>query len=139
MKEAMIEPVVVYPVVVHKDEGSDFGISIPDIPGCVSAGAALAVAFEGIREAIYCHVEGLLMDGEALPAPSDAEELDLDGGQLAYVDIDLDKISGAMERVNVTLPNWLIQMIDRRTGNRSRFLAESAMKALQASSMDRET
>jgi hypothetical protein len=27
-----------YPVVIHKDESSDFGVTIPDIPGCFSAG-----------------------------------------------------------------------------------------------------
>ncbi len=27
-----------YPVVIHKDEHSDFGVSIPDISGCYSAG-----------------------------------------------------------------------------------------------------
>lgn len=124
--------VVVYPVVVHKDEGSDYGISIPDVPGCVSAGASLAEAFEGIREAIYCHAEGMLLDGEALPAPTAAENVDLDGGQLAFLDIDIEKISGEMERVNVTLPKWLIAAIDQKASNRSRFLAESAAKALRS-------
>ena len=27
-----------YPVVIHKDENSDFGVMVPDIPGCYSAG-----------------------------------------------------------------------------------------------------
>ena len=62
-------PVAVYPIIVHKNEGSDYGISIPDVPGCVSAGASLTDAFEGIREALYCHAEGLLLVGESLPSP----------------------------------------------------------------------
>lgn len=126
--------VVVYPVVVHKDDTSDYGISVPDVPGCVSAGATLSEAFEGIREAIYCHAEGLLMDGEHLPTPSTGEAIDVDGGSLAFVDVEMDKISSEVERVNVTLPKWLIGLIDQQTGNRSRFLAESAMKALRSRS-----
>ncbi|MCB0185038.1 MAG: type II toxin-antitoxin system HicB family antitoxin [Caldilineaceae bacterium] len=30
-----------YPVVIHKDEESDYGVSLPDLPGCSSAGKAL--------------------------------------------------------------------------------------------------
>jgi predicted RNase H-like HicB family nuclease len=124
--------VVVYPVVIHKDERSDYGVSVPDLPGCVSAGSSLSLAFAGAREAIYCHAEGLLIDGDRLPEPSAGEDVDLDGGTLAYVDVDIDKLSTESERVNVTLPKWLIAMIDSVAGNRSKFLAESAMKALEA-------
>ncbi|MDW8232800.1 MAG: type II toxin-antitoxin system HicB family antitoxin, partial [Roseiflexaceae bacterium] len=27
-----------YPVVVHKDPESDYGVTVPDLPGCFSAG-----------------------------------------------------------------------------------------------------
>jgi predicted RNase H-like HicB family nuclease len=125
--------VVVYPVIVHKDEDSDYGISAPDIPGCVSAGCTLAEAFEGMREAICLHAEETLLKGHSLPAPTAAEGLDLNGGQLGYIDIDVSMISGELVRVNVMLPRWLIAAIDQCAPDRSRFLAESATKALRAS------
>ena len=49
----------------------------------------------------------------------------------AAVEIVLNKVSTETERVNITLPKWLISSIDASEPNRSRFLAESAIKALQ--------
>ena len=53
-----------YPVVIHKDEHSDFCVSVPDIPGCYSAGSTYDEALTNVIEAIECHLEGLLMDNE---------------------------------------------------------------------------
>lgn len=30
-----------FPVVIHKDTDSDYGVTIPDLPGCFSAGTTL--------------------------------------------------------------------------------------------------
>ena len=27
-----------YPIVIHKDEGSSYGVTVPDLPGCFSGG-----------------------------------------------------------------------------------------------------
>ena len=45
---------MLYPVVVHKDQTSDYGVSVPDLPGCFSAGRTLDEALENIKEAIEC-------------------------------------------------------------------------------------
>ena len=51
-----------YPVVIHKDVESIYGVTVPDLPGCFSAGETLEEAGESAQEAIACHLEGLLMD-----------------------------------------------------------------------------
>ena len=53
-----------YPVVVHKDPHSDYGVTVPDLPGCFSAGETLDEALQEVVEAIEAHLEGLLLDGE---------------------------------------------------------------------------
>lgn len=58
-----------YPVVIHKDFDSDYGVTVPDLPGCFSAGISLDDALKNAVEAIECHVEGLLIDDEIIPAP----------------------------------------------------------------------
>ena len=48
-----------YLVVVHQDRPTGpCGVSVPDLPGCFSAGDTLADALERSREAIALHVEG---------------------------------------------------------------------------------
>ena len=44
-----------YPVVIHKDPDSDYGITVPDVPGCFSAGETIDEALNGAAEAIECH------------------------------------------------------------------------------------
>lgn len=51
-----------YPVVTHKDPQSDYGITVPDLPGCFSAGATMDEALQEAVEAIECHLEGMLID-----------------------------------------------------------------------------
>ena len=46
-----------FAVVVHKDKGSDFGVAVPDLPGCFSAGETMDEALGNTREAILCHTE----------------------------------------------------------------------------------
>ena len=41
-----------YPALVDKDEDSDFGVSFPDFPGCVSAGESVEEAVLGAQEAL---------------------------------------------------------------------------------------
>lgn len=99
-----------YPIVIHKDSDSDFGVTVPDVEGCFSAGESLEEAIDMAREAIECHLEGMLMDGEAIPVPTSMEahqqNQDYANGIWALVDIDLSKLSvslSAAERSVMTL------------------------------------
>jgi predicted RNase H-like HicB family nuclease len=53
-----------YPVVIHKDADSDYGVSVPDLPGCFSAGESVEEAIACVTEAIECHTEGTLMQNQ---------------------------------------------------------------------------
>ena len=55
-----------FPVVLHKDAASGYGVTVPDLPGCFSAGDTPEEAIASAHEAVACHVEGLLMDGEPI-------------------------------------------------------------------------
>ena len=96
-----------YPVVIHKDPESDYGVTVPDLPGCFSAGETLDEALTEAVEAIECHLEGLLMDGELIPTPKTIEyhqhDPDYQGGVWAIVTVDVSKLSGKPKRVNITL------------------------------------
>ncbi|WP_291720295.1 type II toxin-antitoxin system HicB family antitoxin [Magnetospirillum sp. 64-120] len=59
-----------YPAVIDKNDDSDFGISFPDFPGCVTADPDLQTALNQAAEALSLHVDGMLEDGEAIPLPS---------------------------------------------------------------------
>lgn len=62
-----------YIALIHKEPGSDYGVSFPDFPGCVTAGADLDAARGMAEEALAFHVEGMAEEGEPLPEPSTLE------------------------------------------------------------------
>lgn len=124
-----------YPIIIHKDENSDFGVIVPDLPGCFSAGSTIDEAISNAHEAIECHLEGLLLDNELIPFKQPIEHHlenhEFKGGVIALVDIDMSKISGKTTRINVSIPERFLKKIDEYTkqhgGNRSGFLLDAAI------------
>ena len=131
-----------FPIVIHKDACSGYGVTVPDLPGCFSAGDTLDEAIESAREAIACHIEGLLMDGELIPARASLEEHqaneDYRGGVWAIVAVDISKLSSKTRRINITLPERVLAIVDqaavREGQSRSGLLARAALSYVQRQS-----
>lgn len=128
-----------FPIVIHKDKDSDYGVTVPDLPGCFSAGETLDEALEMAHEAVECHIEGLLLAGESLPAARSIEQHQSNpeyaGGVWALVELDLSRLEDTTERVNITLSRRVLTLIDeaaKRAGeSRSGFLARAGIAAAQ--------
>ncbi|MGN7840825.1 type II toxin-antitoxin system HicB family antitoxin [Pseudomonas sp. 22490] len=129
-----------FPVVLHKDADSDYGVTVPDVPGCFSAGATVSEALENAQEALALHFEGLVADGDPLPRAQEVDahmgNPDYAGGVWAVVDFDVTPYLGKAVRFNATLPENLLQRIDdlvkkdHRYASRSGFLATAALREL---------
>ena len=52
-----------YPIHISKQPRSDYGVVVPDLPGCISAGRTLDEAMHMAHEAIELHLEGLIEQG----------------------------------------------------------------------------
>jgi predicted RNase H-like HicB family nuclease len=129
-----------FPVIIHKDNDSDYGVSIPDLPGCFSAGDSYEDALSNAREAIECHIEGLFEDGEPLPQAMSIEhhksnEFAQDA-VFALVPVDLSKLSGKVKRINITFPERLLSQVDRYAGShgesRSGLLVSAALEYISS-------
>jgi predicted RNase H-like HicB family nuclease len=64
-----------YIAYLHKDRKSDYGVSFPDFPGCITAGSTLDEACKMAANALALHVAGMREDGEAIPKPSTLDDL----------------------------------------------------------------
>lgn len=67
-----------YIALVHKDEGTSYGVSFPDVPGCISAGDTFEEAVTNAAEALDGHLALMRADGEAVPTPRSFEDLKRD-------------------------------------------------------------
>ncbi len=64
-----------YVALLRKQGGSDYGVDFPDFPGCITAGEILRDARRMAAEALPFHIEGMLGDRDAIPAPSTLDQI----------------------------------------------------------------
>lgn len=129
------------PVVIFKDEGSVYGVNVPNIKGVHSWGDTVEDALKNVREAITSHIETLLELGEPVEIEQRRiEDLqnapEYQGGVWALVEIDLEKLDSKPERINISLPRFVLSKIDRyvdtRHETRSGLLARAALRLIDA-------
>lgn len=58
-----------YLVRINKDPHSDWGASVPDLPGCVATGKTIDSTLRRIQGAIELHLHGMKEDGLRPPSP----------------------------------------------------------------------
>jgi len=129
-----------YIAVVHKDQKSDFGVSFPDFPGCITAGTSIDEAKDMAHDALALHIKGMLEDGEKIPAPSNLEDIMADpdySDAVAILVVTVSETKPRTVRVNITLPEDMLRKIDavakKRGMSRSSFLVHAAQKAITSS------
>ena len=132
-----------YIAIIHKDPDSDFGVSFPDFPGCISAGSTLDEARAMAEEALALHAEGMSEDGDPLPEPTSLESVmgDTLNRQGVAILVPL-REGGRAVRVNITLPDDVLRDIDafaERHGFTRSGLLQSAARRLIYRNPDRTT
>jgi len=120
--------------IIHKDRSSDFGVSFPDFPGCITAGKTMQEAYEMAGEALRGHIETMAQYGDSLPARpitlDTAKKHKFAKSALTFFMIEA-HLPSRSKRINITMDEDLIRAIDRVSQNRSEFLAKAAWQQLQ--------
>jgi predicted RNase H-like HicB family nuclease len=130
-----------YPVAIEAgDDKTAFGVVIPDLPGCFSAGDTLDEALIGAEEAAAAWIDATLDAGGAIPAPSTLDKLRNDkefaGWTFGVITLDPAALDDTIERVNITLPRRVLKRLDamaRAAGeSRSGFIAGLTLEERRA-------
>ena len=127
-----------YPIAIEPgSESTAWGVVVPDLPGCFSAGDTLEQAMVQAEDAITAWIEVAIDAGQDIPAPSDIEALraahpEFEGWLWALVKVDPAMLDETVERVNISLPRRVLHRLDdlaRRAGEtRSGFIARMAIE-----------
>ncbi len=130
---------MLYTLAIHKDEGTSYGVTVPDVPGCFSYGDSMEEAIANAKQAIIGHIETLLELGEpvdfkATPIDTLKARDEYKDAAWGFVEIDLSALDSKPERVNISLPKFVLNRIDQYVTNhhetRSGFLARAALNTL---------
>jgi predicted RNase H-like HicB family nuclease len=126
-----------YPIVIEPGtETNAFGVVVPDLPGCFSAGDSLDEAIAGAEEAAAAWVDAALDAGEAIPPPSSLaairENPEFKGWLFGVIALDPALLDDTIERVNITLPRRVLRRLDARARaageSRSGFIAHLTLE-----------
>lgn len=117
-----------------------FGVIVPDLPGCYSAGDSVEEAFDNAREAIEVYCETLASKGDSLPDLKPLSEWMKDreykGWTWGIIDVAVEKLFGPAEKINITVPAMTLRKIDafaEKAGEtRSGFLVRAAQAVMTA-------
>jgi predicted RNase H-like HicB family nuclease len=127
-----------FPVVLHTDDGVRYGVTVPDLPGCFSAGDTFDDALDSVVEAIDLHLEGLTEEGGDIPVSQPLfvhrQNPDYADGVWAAVEVDVSRFEGKYAKINITMPRRLLAKIDAYAKahgeTRSDFLADAARSVI---------
>ena len=56
--------------VIYEKTSTGYSAYVPDLPGCIAAGATFEETAELIRGAIEIHLESMREDGDSIPEPT---------------------------------------------------------------------
>lgn len=126
-----------YPIAI--EPGTDmtaFGVIVPDLPGCFSAGDTLDEAMAGAEEAAAAWIDAALDAGSAIPAPSSLgalrDDREYSGWTFGVITLDPALLDDTVERVNITLPRRVLKRLDalaRAAGeSRSGYIAQLTLE-----------
>jgi predicted RNase H-like HicB family nuclease len=126
-----------YPIAIEsRTDQTVYGVVVPDLPGCFSAGDTLEEAIAGAEEASLAWIETALDAGDPIPQPSSLEAIrakpEFTGWVLSLVTVDPAILDDTVERVNITLPRRVLRRLDdeaRAAGEtRSGYIAKLAIE-----------
>jgi predicted RNase H-like HicB family nuclease len=121
---------------------SAYGVVVPDLPGCTSAGRTIDEAYSNAVEAVRLWVEDAETDGEKLPRSRSVEAMRADpeiaaalagGAVIAMVPVLRD--AGRPAKANLSLDAGLLEAIDEAAAahglTRSAFIASAAREKIK--------
>lgn len=120
--------------IIHKDADSDFGVSFPDFPGCITAGKTLDEAGRMAQEVLAMHMDGMAQDGEKIPVPMSLEQAqahEFAEEAVAFIVVRAPEREGRVVRVNITMREADLRRIDEAAAgakqNRSSYMVSRAL------------
>jgi predicted RNase H-like HicB family nuclease len=136
-------PTVRYIALIDGKPGA-YGVIVPDLPGCTSAGKTVDAAYRNVIEAVRLWIEDAVQDGEKPPRPRELAELvaadrdvraALAAGNAALLLVPVLRDSGRSAKANISLDAGTLEALDEAAHehglSRSAFIASAAREKIE--------
>ena len=128
-----------FTALIFKDEGTNFGVLFPDLPGLCTGGETIEKAITNAHEGGRAHVAFMQREGDEIPEPRSMEELLSDPENLESLVVAFPvpiPVKGKAVRVTMTIDENLLRQIDTFAKDqgytRSALVAEACRRVLAA-------
>jgi len=106
-----------YPIAIEIGTDTEaYGVVVPDLPGCFSAGDTIDEAIANAEEAAALWIDATLDAGAPIPPPSSLEALRRQaafaGWSFGVIDVSPALLDDTTERLNISLPRRVIARLD---------------------------
>ena len=127
-----------YPIVIEPgSETTAFGVVVPDLPGCFSAGDSLEEALAGAEEAAAAWIDAALDTDQTIPQPTGLDTIRANpaysGWMFGVITVDPAWLDDTVDRINITLPRRVLRRLDARAraagDSRSGFVARLTLQS----------
>ena len=130
-----------YIAMIHPPEGgSGYGVTFPDLPGCVSAGTTFEEAALNAREALSGHLAAMLADGDTIAPPRSLEALQADVALAEELEGAIPQlvvprtVQADRVRINITIDKGILRRTDEAAEanglTRSRLIEEALLERI---------
>ncbi len=126
-----------YPIAIEPGDATHaYGVVVPDLPGCFSAGDTLDEAMVNAESAVLAWMETTLDQGGTIPPASSLGTLreaypEFRDWVWALVTVDPVLLDDTLEQIDITLPRRVLRHVDARAKaageSRSGYLARLAI------------
>ena len=109
-----------YPIAIEPGDATHaYGVVVPDLPGCFSAGDTLDEAMVNAESAVLAWMETTLDQGGTIPSASSLDTLreahpEFRDWVWALVTIDPIALDDTLEQIDITLPRRVLRHVDAR-------------------------
>lgn len=109
-----------YPIAIEPGDATHaYGVVVPDLPGCFSAGDTLDEAMVNAESAVLAWMETTLDQGGTIPSASSLDILreahpEFRDWVWALVTIDPIALDDTLEQIDITLPRRVLRHVDAR-------------------------
>ena len=124
--------IYIFPAIFEKTPKGSYGVSFPDLPGCISMGNTLQEAHKMAKEALGLHLYGMERDEEDIPEPSSLDSIQLEANEnIGLIEVWMLPVRAELDnravKKTLTIPHYLNEIAEKRRVNFSQVL-QSALK-----------
>ena len=122
-----------YIAIVHKDADSDYGITMPDFPGCFASAVSLEDISKSVQEAVELWAENENITPPIALELSSVKKLEEAQDAMFYlVDISFDFLEDKVVPVNISMPIYMRNRIDKMAKVRGLSRSAFLLKAVES-------